>query len=242
MSTTTSGTSGTGVTSNTSVASNDGSIHPAVVTPAAIPGGKAKVAVGTYQRATVASLQVLSGYIVTGMTGNAAFATPNPSLADFTAARNDYIAAVNAAKGNTIGVAVRVQKRAALLALIRKLAHYVQVTSAGDLPTLLSSGFTPQLTRQPVGVLPAPQNLRLLRGKVTGQIIARTKRYAKAGAYEWRYTTTANPTGWIRGDATLSANTTLYDLVPGTQYIVQVRAVGSAGPSDWSDGAMLMAA
>lgn len=235
-------TSGTGVTSNTSVAINDGTIHPAIATPAAVPGGKAKVAVGTYQRATVASLQVLSGFIVTGMTGNAAFATPNPTLADFTAARNDYIAAVNGAKGNTIGVAVRVQKRTALLALIRKLAHYVQVTSGGDLPTLLSSGLTAQRPRQPVGVLPAPLNLRLLRGKVTGQIIVRTNRHDQAGAYEWRYTTAANPTGWIRGDATLSASTTLYDLVPGTQYIVQGRAVGSAGPSNWSDGAMLMAA
>ena len=40
--------------------------------------------------------------------------------------------------------------------------------------------------------------------------------------------------------ATIAESTTLESLVPGTQYIVQARAVATVGPSNWSDGATLM--
>jgi hypothetical protein len=60
------------------------------------------------------------------------------------------------------------------------------------------------------------------------------------GSYQWRYATTAAPTAWTLLDPTMAANIPLNGLVPGTQYIVQVRAVGSQGPSDWSDAATLM--
>ncbi len=85
-------------------------------------------------------------------------------------------------------------------------------------------------------------NLRLARGKVSGQLVARFGKLAQAGAYEWRFASAATPTAWTKAETTLAANTTLDGLAPGTQYIVQVRAIGTAGPSDWSDAAMLMVA
>jgi hypothetical protein len=42
-------------------------------------------------------------------------------------------------------------------------------------------------------------------------------------------------------DPTTSASITFEGLTPGTTYVVQTRAIGSAGPSDWSDPAVLMA-
>jgi hypothetical protein len=175
------------------------------------------------------------------MTGNTAYPTPDPQLADIVTARNAYVAAVDAAKGNTIGVVVRKQKRTALVALLRTLSHYVQVASAGDLPTLLGSGFAAQRARQPVGLLTAPANLRLSGGKATGQIVARCNKLAGAGAYEWRYATTTAATVWTNPGATLAARITLENLAPGTQYTVQSRSVGAAGPSNWSNAATLMA-
>jgi hypothetical protein len=214
---------------------------PPAAPPAAVPApGKARVAVSEFQRVSDALLIVLVGRIISAMTGNAAYAKPDPTLAALAAARTSFIAAVEAARGNLIGMAVKRQQRAALVALLRKLAHYVQVTSAGDLPTLMGSGFTAQRTRQPIGRLAAPGNLRLLRGKATGQLIARCEKLDQAGAYEWRYAVASAPTVWTNVGATLAASTTLEDLVPGTQYIVQARAVGSTGPSDWSDAATLM--
>jgi hypothetical protein len=226
-------------TSNTNVSTGAATAPPPATTPKA---GKARVAVSPLLTSTNAVFIVISGHVVNGMTGNAAFPTPDPKIADVVAARDAYIAAVDAAKDSTIAVAVRRQLRQALVALLRKLALYVQAASGGDLPTLLSSGFTAQRVRQPVGELTAPINLRLSRGKTSGQIVARFTPLAKAGAYEWRYAMSTTPLAWERADTTLAAKTTLQGLVPGMQYIVQVRAIGTAGPSDWSDAAMLMAA
>jgi hypothetical protein len=231
-------------TNATTVSTDAATTPPPATTPPATstPTGKARVAVSFLLRASDAELIVASLCMITAMTGNAAYASPNPALADIVAARNTFITAVNAAKDSRLAVTVRRKQRIALVTLLRNLALYVQSTCGGDLSTLLSSGFSAQRSRQPIGELPAPANLRLTRGKVSGQIVARFEKLPRAGAYEWRYATTAAPTVWVTANATLAARTTLDGLVPGTQYIVQVRAVGTAGPSDWSDAVVLMAA
>jgi len=222
-------------------------IHQALATPGvAIPPtlvaaiGKAKVAVGFLTQSKDADLIVASLRIELGMTGNAAYPDPNPALADLIAARNSYIAAVNAAKDSHLGIVVRRQQRAAFTAMLRDLAHYVQVTSGGDLAILLSSGFTAQKQKKPVGLLPAPANMRLNRGKTSGLLIARCSKLPQAGAYEWRYANLATPTVWVDIEATFAARVTIEGLTPGAQYTAQVRALGTAGPSDWSDTATLM--
>jgi len=202
----------------------------------------AKVSLAFLTRTNDAILIVQASRIFIALTGNAAYPTPTPTLAEFTAAQNAFTAAVNAAQDSKMAIAVRRQQRAAFVALLRQLAQYVQITCNGDLPTLLSSGFTARQTGQPVGVLPAPLNLRLRRGKLSGELIPRCDKVKKAGAYQWRYATTIAPTVWIAADPTLAANTTLQDLAVGTQYIVQVRAIGTRGPSAWSDSAALMVA
>ncbi|HEV2607488.1 MAG TPA: hypothetical protein VGT79_05855, partial [Xanthomonadaceae bacterium] len=141
--------------------------------PTVAPVGNAKVAISYLSETSDAHLIVAIQSILTGMAGNAAYPTPTPALADITAARNNFVAAVNAAKDSRRQIVVRNQQRATVVALLRTLAHYVQVASGGDLPTLLSSGFPAQRGRQPVGPLPAPANLRLTRGRNNGRIIAR---------------------------------------------------------------------
>jgi len=235
MDTNTSNTSNPAVTNLQAVAT------PAAVTPPTVaPVGHAKVAIGILSEASHAELIVLTLSIVTGMTGNPAYPTPIPALSDIIAARNAYIAAVDAAKDSRRQILVRNQQRAALIVSLRNLACYVQVASGGDLPTLVSSGFTAQRSRKPVGPLPAPSNLRLVRGKNSGQIIARCNKMPQAGAYGWRYASTATPTAWVAVESTFAANVTLEGLAPGTQYTVQAQALGTTGPSDWSDAATLM--
>jgi hypothetical protein len=48
-----------------------------------------------------------------------------------------------------------------LLSLLRQLAAYVTGNCKTDFVVLLTSGFETVRTPSPVGVLPAPQNLRL---------------------------------------------------------------------------------
>jgi hypothetical protein len=201
----------------------------------------AKVSISFLTTDTDAELIVDSGRIISAMTGNAGYPTPTPTMAVVGAARNEFITAVNGLDGSSGAVATRDVKRDALTALLRDLSLYVQQTCAGDLTLLLSSGYTAQKQRQPAGQLSAPENLRLRRPELSGQLGARCNPNANAGSYQWRYATSAAPTVWTMADPTTSASTTLENLTPGTIYIVQVRAIGSAGPSDWSDPAMLMA-
>ena len=238
MSTSNSSTSNLTVAIQQALATSEGAIPPTN----AVPTGKARVALSAFTRANHADLVVYSEGVLIGMTGNAAFPAPTPTLADLAATRNAYIAAVNAAKDSRRQIVVRNQRRVTLVAMLRDLALYVQVASGGDLPTLMTSGFTAQRIGQPIGALPAPSNLRLKRGSNSGQIAARCNTLAQAGAYEWRYANAATPNAWINVTATFAASTTIEGLTPATQYLVQVRALGTAGPSDWSDSAVMIMA
>jgi hypothetical protein len=205
--------------------------------PAVAPVGKARIQLTAFTTATDAELMVFSQHVITGMTGNAAYPAPTPTLADLTAALNAFKVAASAAMDSRRQIVIRKQRRAVLIGMLRNLALYVQLACGGDLPTLMSSGYTAQRTRQPVGPLPAPANLRLKRGPNSGQITARCNRTPQAGAYEWRYAYAATPTAWVEVDSTFAASVVIEGLVPTTQYIVQVRALGTNGPSDWSDSA-----
>jgi hypothetical protein len=236
-------TTNTSSTSSPSVTSPEALATPAVATPptTTAPSGNARVAMTAFTKANPAALIVASQNVLTGMTGNASYPAPTPSLANLTTARSAYVTAVTAAKDSKIQLVVRNQLHQALVAILRDLALYVQVTSSGDLATLMSSGFTAQRTRQPAGPLPPPANLRLKKGPVSGQFAARCKRLPHARAYEWRFANATTPTVWTDLESTFAASTLVEGLAPGTQYIVQVRSLGTAGPSDWSSSASLMA-
>jgi len=203
----------------------------------------AKIAIAFLGADPDAKLIVATGHIVDAMTANANFPTPLPALAAVVAARNSYVTAVNALDRSKASLVRRNQTRAALVALLRSLALYVQQTSAGNLAILLTSGFPPQKPkRQPAQVLAAPQRVVLRRAKLTGQILARCKAMDKATGYQWRYASATTPTVWTQPDPVTTASYILQNLTPGTSYIVQVRALGTRGPSDWSDSATLMSA
>ncbi len=224
-------------TSNTVAPTNATSAPPQVSVPPAIApaSGKTRVAISFLQTDTDAMLIVDSDRIIGSMTGNPAYPTPDPKLADLTAARDTYIAAVKAAQDSIIARSTRRARRANFTALLRKLANHVQSASNGDRTTLLSSGFPAQRTRVPLGNLVAPLGLILAKGKLSGQIIARCNRHPKAGAYHWRIGPTATPMVWQPIDTTLAAHIAYDNLVMYTPYTAQVRAIGTAGPSDWSD-------
>jgi hypothetical protein len=232
-----------GATGNGVILSTDVAAAPTggTTTPVAgLPSGKARVAVSFLLRDTDAELIVISQDILTAMTGNAAYPAPDPTLAILTAARDSYVAAVSAAKDSKIAVNVRKQQRASFIALLRNLAHYVQVASGGDLPTLQGSGFPVQHQPAPIGPLLPPVNLRLTRGTLSGQVIARCGSQPKAGAYQWRCASTATPQTWLPLVTTLRAKTAFDGLIPGAQYNVQVSVIGTAGQSNWSDSAVVM--
>ena len=180
--------------------------------------------------------------IVTSMTNNSAYPTPSPALAAITTAINDFSDAIaNAANGGTERTAIKNTMRNALAALLRHLSSYVHVACNGDMAKLLSSGFPVQKpTRTPAGILPAPATPVLRLGGRSGDLVAITSPVANAYAYNWRVALSSAPDAYVQEIQATSARITFSGLTPGQLYLVDVNALGSAGPSDWSDSAELM--
>jgi hypothetical protein len=215
-------------------------INAALPAATASPGGAgrpAKVSTGFMTRDTDAQFVVDTARIIAGMTGNTAFPTPMPALADVIAARNAYTAAVTAGQDSRLGRSQRTKTRQALVALLRPLAHYVEDTCVGDRTLLIGSGFPLQQSRAPVGSLAAPAQVRLVKGKTSGTAIARCQRNAQARGYHWRLAPAATPTVFSPVVTTFSAHVEFDSLASMTVYIVQARAVGTAGTGDWSETA-----
>lgn len=183
------------------------------------------------------------GGILTAMTGNPNYTTPVPGLPVVTAARDDFqVALNNSMDGGTTLTAIKNKERAKLVALMRQLASYVQVTANGDLAVLLSSGFPAQkMQREPVGVLPAPSNLTVTFGPRSGELRGAAVPVDGAAIYNWRISTVANPNVTVATAQTTAANHTFNSLTPGVVYQVQANVVGTAGPSDWTEPVPQMA-
>jgi hypothetical protein len=181
--------------------------------------------------------------ILTGMTGNPHYPAPSPDLAPVQAALDGFSTALaNAADGGLTLTAIKNAKRAVLVALLRALASYVSVTCNGDLAVLLSSGFPIQKPqRSPIGELPAPDNVTLSLGAHTGELDAAAAPVVGASTYNWRLARADAPTVYVQTAQTTAASTSFESLTPGVAYVTQVNAVGSAGPSDWSQPATQMA-
>lgn len=181
--------------------------------------------------------------ILTNMTGNPAYVDSDPKLPEVQAALDAFTTALaNAADGGLTLTSIKNDKRAALVALLRALANYVQVACNGDLTILLSSGFPIQKPqRNPIGVLPAPVNLAVNLGSLTGQLNTVVPPVFGAAIYNWRLSAANAPTVILQTAQTTAGRTTFSGLTPGVVYVAQVNALGAAGPSDWSQPVSQMA-
>ncbi len=185
-------------------------------------------------------LDELAGAVLQKLYGNAAYPTPPVTSAALTTAKNDFSAAVAAANlGGPGDTAVKDNKRATLVGLLRALAGYVQEKHGNDLAVLLSSGFDAVSTNRASSPLDAPSIKDILNGN-SGQLVLRVTVIPNAKCYEIRHALIAAngaPGAWqSAGLFTNSRSMSVEGLTPGSNYQFQVRAVGgSTGYSDWSD-------
>ena len=203
----------------------------------------AKPAISFIAKSSDHGLIVTGGRIFSAMTANAAYPVPIPSLAVLSAARDGFIAAVNGNDRGKLAIAARNKARAPYEAALRELSMYVAQQCKGDLVTLLASGYPAQQGRSPIAQIapPTPGNVRVRQGPSSGQLVGRCERTAGAALYQWRYATAAAPTAYTVTDTSSQGRVTLEGLVPGTQYLVQARACGNRGSSDWSDPVVVYA-
>ncbi len=179
-----------------------------------------------------ALLQLAQG-IVTAMTGNALFPTPTPSLTVVASALGDLTVAETAAATRARGaVAVRNEKRLALVELLQALRAYVQTIADASPSTgasiIESAGFS--LRKKTAR---ARQVFSARQGAVSGTLTLYAPIAARRASYEWQYSTDGGVT-WITMPPTLQGHTTLAGLTPLTTVAIMVRAVTKTGAENWS--------
>ena len=196
----------------------------------------------SFSRYTDQQLATLAAAVIKGMAGNKAF--PNPTV-DLTAAQtalDDYNAALAAnIHGGADSTATKNNKRDVLTDFLEKLGHYVQAHCNNDLETLLSSGFPalPPRNGTPLTAPPAKPSILSVDNRNTTELVVKAGRVAHGQFYEIRTARVdaGGATGpWQQnGFFSNSRSMLINGLTPGTSYTFQVRAMGRAGFSDWSD-------
>lgn len=179
-----------------------------------------------------------SRFIVSNMTGNAAFPTPTPALADITAAVNELEVIYNESRGrDKVKVALMRIKQKELLNLIGSLAGYVQSVSGGDETIILSSGFDVRKAPQPLGPVTAPKDLEVLQGSVSNALLARWKSVEGAVAYVVEISSDPTPEDKTFSPigVTTKARFQVENLNSGERYWIRTAAIGKSGISSFSD-------
>ena len=184
--------------------------------------------------------------LVDKMTGNPKFPTPNPDLADITAAIAEVNAAIEKSQfGDKQAILLRNTKMRVLKDLLRTLAGYVGVTAQGDPNIILSSGFEVRRKPSPRPPVSRPVALKADRSSKTGQIKLAWQPVKGSKQYivEMATTDPIDPnTVFTLVGYTSKAGYLVDNLEPGTYCWFRVKTLGSNSESSFSDPAVVMVA
>jgi len=175
--------------------------------------------------------------IITEMTGNEYFPTPNPPLATIKECNDRFTAAlVKTVDGNKQDTAIKNKIRVELDDLLHQLALYVQGVSGGDEAIILSSGYDVNRKGAPVGPLAKPTNLKVKAGENKGSLLITWDPVERADFYEFKYTEApSNGTSVWRMMTTTKCKVLLADLTSGKQYAFKMAGAGADDTRVWSD-------
>jgi hypothetical protein len=185
--------------------------------------------------------------IITAMTGNPNFPTPNPPLATITTALNDAEAASNAAQAARQDAKAKTvtqnDKDDFASGLMNQLAAYVESIAGGDESIIRSAGMdTKAVGSAPTSIPNPPENLNTTAGDRDGEIDLSWE--AVAGAKSYVIEQSADPptdTSWGHASVSTRSSQTIDGLKSGTRYWFRVAAVNGVGQSGWSDPSMKIA-
>ena len=200
-----------------------------------------------FAKQSAVQLVTMAGAIIAGLTDNPAFPSPTVDLKAVQAATDELKAALAAQpNGGPAATAEKNNKKEALIALLRKLKHYVEDGCNNDLALLLSSGFQAAVANRTRSPLANPAIFNVNFGN-SSELVMKVSPIAHAKCYEVRSAAVGSgsvPGPWqAAGLYTNSRAMTIAGLVPGTTYVFQVRAIGgSTGYSDWSNPVSRMCA
>ncbi len=181
-----------------------------------------------FSRYSDADFETKAEYIVSCMTGNPAFTSPIPTLADVQTALTKYSADLVAAAGRgLVAVAEKNKSRNALELLLTQLGMYVMYIANGDEAILTSSGYT--LVKMPTSLqLGNLGQVEVTNGQTSGVLETSVKSQKGIRSFSHEYTDSppTEDTKWLSTPSS-RANFAFTNLLPGKQYWFRVGAVGA---------------
>jgi hypothetical protein len=170
--------------------------------------------------------------VVTRMTGNAHFSSPNPPLATVTAALNALDAAESETKTSKGAIPARNAALAQVKLLMRQLGDYVQLVADGadedQAESIIASASLDVHHVKPRG----PQLFHVEQGP-PGTVVLFGVRVDRATAYSWQ--TSVDGKTWTNLPPTSKAKTTVTGLTPGvTAYFRHQPVLTHDTPAEWS--------
>jgi hypothetical protein len=181
-----------------------------------------------------------AGKVLANLFGVPEFSDPPVIQDDLAVADEAFTASLAAmANGGKQATAHKNACRVVLVGMLKNLALFVQIRSAGSLSLLLSSGFDAASNNRTRVPQPKPIVIRIAGG-MSGQTILAVTSNTNARSWQSQYALIGEdgvPGEWTDGDPSTSSRAIVIGgLIPGRLYALRVRSVGgSNGTSDWSD-------
>lgn len=197
-----------------------------------------------FSRLSDADLEIKAQAIVSAMTNNPSFVTPNPTLDGISATITNYSMALSKAQTrDKAEIANKNTRRALLEGMLTLLAGYVIHTAATNEAALVSSGF--DLVKQPSNLPPigAPENFSVINGVNEGEVVCSVDRVIGAKSYIHEYTVDPiTPTSEWAQQFTTTRKRTIANLTPGQKYWFRVAAVGPRNQVTYTNAQLRMVA
>ena len=180
--------------------------------------------------------------IVTAMTGNADFTSPQPPLTNVTTAINALDTAYATAQAARQEAKTRTieqnQREEELDGVLSQLASHVESIAGDDETTIRSAGMDVRSAPTPTSDLDAPESLTATSGDRDGEVDLQWDKVNRARSYVIeRSPDPPTATSWSHAAAATKSQATIDGLTSGTKYWFRVAAVGANGQSPWSNPA-----
>jgi hypothetical protein len=180
--------------------------------------------------------------VVLALTGNVKYPNPPVAMAMLQSLLGAFHAAiVDAMEGSKKAMTLRDSLRAQVISALKMVASYVQENANGDFS---NTGFETYDTTRKTGQLVAtPTFRRIYRGPNSGEIMFLINAVPYARGYQVQYAALKNgvPGPWTVVDVmNVKSAFKIAGLAPQTMYVFQVRAIGTANRSDWSNSVTII--
>jgi hypothetical protein len=193
---------------------------------------------------TIAEKLALGATHITSMTGNANYPAPGrvPTDAQLATAQAELASASAGVDAAEVAWKQKIQdrdaKEQAWDTVMTSRANFCEAVTPTDIAALASTGFPLRSAPSPVGMLPAPGDLRAEASDQEGQVFLLCNAVTGASSYEWQCREHQDAATFHTIQTSTASRITASGLTPGNVCAFRVRAIGSAGPGAWSDEAV----